>query len=135
MIGNPRFGVVGLCAMPHLTIFEGVAPLLEVSGYVIATLAALLSIVDWQHYGVLVAVAMLFGAAATLMALLLSDLSVLRYARGRDVGVLVAAAVLEDCGYRQLDAWWGCVGTCRHGCRARMGPVRRRAFAGKKTPV
>jgi YaiO family outer membrane protein len=134
LIGNPRFGVVGLCALPHLVVFEGLAPLVEISGYTIVTLAAILGILDWQHYGVLIAVALLFGTAATLLALLLSDLSMLRYPRGRDVALLVAAAIFENCGYRQLNAWWGCVGTVQamsagHG----WGTIRRRAFEGNKT--
>ena len=117
-------------------VFEGIAPLLEISGYIIATVAALLGILDWQHYGVLVAVALLFGTAATLMALLLSDLSMLRYPRGRDVVLLVAAAVLENCGYRQLNAWWGCVGTVQAMSGGRgWGAIRRQAFAATKKPI
>ena len=136
LIGNPRFGVVGLCALPHVMIFEGVAPFLEVSGYIIATLAAFLGILDWQHYGVLVAVAFLFGTAATLMALLLSDLSMLRYPRARDVLLLVATAVLENCGYRQLNAWWGCVGTMQAMSRGHgWGVIKRQAFSATKKPT
>src|SRR6185436_6185272 len=42
MIGNPRYGVVGLGALPYAVLFEGLAPLLEFSSYMIAT-AALIS--------------------------------------------------------------------------------------------
>jgi hypothetical protein len=32
MIFNPRYGVVGVRALPHFVVFEGVAPLLEIRG-------------------------------------------------------------------------------------------------------
>jgi hypothetical protein len=33
MIGNPRYGKVGLGAMLYIAFFEGLGPLLEGSGY------------------------------------------------------------------------------------------------------
>ena len=33
MIGNPRYGKVGLAALPYVAFFEGLGPLLEIGGY------------------------------------------------------------------------------------------------------
>jgi hypothetical protein len=110
-IGNPRYGIVVVGVLPYTTIVEGFGPLLEVSGYVVTTAAALLGVLNWSHYRVLVAVSVLFGAAATLLAVLLSDVATRRYNRGRDLALLVAVATMENIGYRQLNASWGCVGT------------------------
>ena len=56
---------------------------------------------------------LLFGVAATLVGVLLNDISTRRYLRGADLVLLTVAAVLENCGYRQLNSWWSCVGTVR----------------------
>jgi cellulose synthase/poly-beta-1,6-N-acetylglucosamine synthase-like glycosyltransferase len=129
VIGNPRYGAVGMVALPTTTIFEGVGPLIEVTGYVVTTVAAVIGILDWSHYRILLAVSVLFGASTTLLAVLLSDLTARRYLRGRDLALLCAAALLENVGYRQLNSWWGCVGTIQALTgKGGWGPMKRRAF-------
>ena len=128
-IGNPRLGIVGLGVLPYTTIFEGIGPLLEVSGYVITTFAVIFGFLNWAHYRALLAVSILFGAVATLLAVLLSDIATRRYVRGRDLALLVIAALLENVGYRQLNSWWGCVGTVQAiAGKGGWGPMRRRSF-------
>ena len=75
-------------------------------------------------------VSLMFGAAVTLLLVLLSDVATRRYLRGRDLALLMAVAVLENCGYRQLNAWWGCVGTFQ-ACTGTggWGTMTRRPFA------
>jgi cellulose synthase/poly-beta-1,6-N-acetylglucosamine synthase-like glycosyltransferase len=131
-IGNPRYGIVGVGVLPYTAIVEGFGPLLEVSGYVVTTAAALLGVLNWSHYRVLLAVSVLFGAAATLLAVLLSDVATRRYNRGRDLALLVAVAIMENIGYRQLNSWWGCVGTVQAFTgKGGWGPMRRRAFQSR----
>ena len=128
-IANPRYGGVGMVALPLMAFFEGVGPLIEVAGYVIATAGAVMGFLDWNHYVVLLAVSILFGASSTLLAIFLSDLTARRYLRARDLALLCAAALLENVGYRQLNAWWGCVGTFQALTgQGGWGPMKRRAF-------
>jgi hypothetical protein len=43
--------------------------------------------------------------------------------------VLVVVAIVESFGYRQLNSWWGCVGTVRALTgRGGWGAITRRAF-------
>src|SRR5262249_25475121 len=120
---------IGMAALPYSTFFEGLGPLLEVPGYAITTLAALLGILNWRHYGVLLAVSVMFGAATTLAAVFMSDFATGKYMRSSDLALLYAAAILENAGYRQLNAWWGCVGTVQ-ALRGKggWGHMTRRAF-------
>lgn len=129
LIGNPRYGAVGMVVLPLTAFFEGIGPLIEVTGYVVTTVAVLTGFLNWSHYRVLLAVSVLFGAFTTLLAVFLSDLTARRYLRGRDLALLCAAAVLENVGYRQLNAWWGCVGTFQALTgKGGWGPMKRRAF-------
>lgn len=129
VIANPRYGAVGSIVLPFTTFFEGLGPFIEVAGYVVTTVAAIIGFLNWSHYRVLLAVSILFGAATTLMAVFLSDLVARRYLRGRDLALLCAAAVLENIGYRQLNAWWGCVGTIQALTgKGGWGPMKRRGF-------
>jgi hypothetical protein len=73
----------------------------------------------------------LFGMAATLFAVLMSDLVTRRYLRGQDLLLLVLVAMLENCGYRQVNSWWACVGTVQALTgKSGWGEMKRRAFDG-----
>jgi cellulose synthase/poly-beta-1,6-N-acetylglucosamine synthase-like glycosyltransferase len=128
-IADPRLGVVGMGVLPYMVVFEGLGPLLEASGYVITTAAALAGILNWYHFHAMLAVSLLFGAATTLVAIFLSDAGTGRYLRNRDLAILLAAALLENIGYRQLNAWWSCVGTVQAITgKGGWGPMTRRGF-------
>jgi cellulose synthase/poly-beta-1,6-N-acetylglucosamine synthase-like glycosyltransferase len=129
MIGNPRYGIIGMGVLPYIAIFEGLGPLIELLGYVVTTMAFFLGLLNWQHYRVMLAAAILFGAATTLVSVFLSDVSTRKYLRVSDLGLIVASAILENAGYRQLNAWWGCVGTVQAMTGKRgWGSMTRKAF-------
>ena len=129
MIGNPRYGAVGLGSLPYVAFFEGLGPLIETSGYLVTIGAAALGYLNWKYFGMMIAVSVLFGAAVTLLAVLLNDVSSQQYMRGRDLTLLVVVAIVESFGYRQLNSLWGCVGTIRAltGTTG-WGPMKRQAF-------
>jgi cellulose synthase/poly-beta-1,6-N-acetylglucosamine synthase-like glycosyltransferase len=129
MIGNPRFGKVGLGALPYIAFFEGMGPLLEGGGYLVTIVSAVLGFLSWKYFGMMVTVSVLFGVAVTLLAILLNDVAMRRYMRGSDLGLLVAVAMLEGFGYRQLNSLWGCLGTAQALTgKAGWGSVKRQAF-------
>ena len=129
MVGNPRYGKVGLLTLPYIVFFEGLGPLLEVSGYVVTIVAGVLGFLSWTYLGLMVAVSVLFGVSITLLAVLLSDLATRRYMKGSDLVILVAVALFESFGYRQVNSLWGCLGTVQALTgRGGWGPMKRRAF-------
>jgi cellulose synthase/poly-beta-1,6-N-acetylglucosamine synthase-like glycosyltransferase len=130
MVGNPRFGHVALGVLPYVVVFDGVGPLLEIIGLGVTAAAVLLGVLHWWYFAVMTAVSVLLGASVTLIAVLLSDVATGRYMRGRDLGLLVTVAFLESFGYRQLNSWWGCVGTAQAvSGRSGWGVMKRRGFA------
>jgi cellulose synthase/poly-beta-1,6-N-acetylglucosamine synthase-like glycosyltransferase len=129
MIGNPRFGAAGLGALPYIAFFEGLGPLLEIGGLLVTLLAAALGYLNWEYFRMMLIVSVFSGAAVTLLALLLSDVATRRYMRGHDLALLVAVAILESFGFRQVNSVWGCVGTMQALVgRGEWGPMKRRAF-------
>jgi cellulose synthase/poly-beta-1,6-N-acetylglucosamine synthase-like glycosyltransferase len=129
MVGNPRYGAVGLAALPYVTFFEGLGPLLEGSGYLVTFVAATLGYLNWKYFWMMVAVSVLFGIAVTFVAIFLSDTSTPRYVRGGDLALLVIVAIFESLGYRQMNSLWGCLGTFQALTGRRgWGPMKRRAF-------
>ena len=135
MIGNPRFGVVGVIMLPYTVVFEGLAPLLELSSYAVTTAVFLTGGLDLRHYVLIVLIWTFFGTAVSMIAVLLNDVATGKYMRGADLPRLIAVALIENYGYRQLNAWWGCVGTVQAITgTGGWGTMKRRAFAGAGVP-
>ncbi len=106
MCARPRYGVVGLLAMPYYVLFEAAGPLIEASGYVVTAGALAFGLLDWRFAELLFVAAVLYGALISLAAVLLEELSFRRYPRLRDLLALAGIGVLENFGYRQLTTWW-----------------------------
>ena len=106
MLFNPRYGRVGLLAMPFFTFGEMLAPLVEVLGYVITVGGFLLGIVNTSFALLFVVVAWGYGMLLSLWAVALEEVSFRRYRRFGDLARLLVYATLENFGYRQRTVWW-----------------------------
>src|SRR2546430_14756904 len=103
---NPRYGRVGLIAMPFFTFGETLAPLVEVAGYVITVGGLLLGAVNVDFALLFMLVAWGYGMLLSLWAVVLEEVSFRRYRRFGDLVRLLLFATLENFGYRQRTVWW-----------------------------
>ena len=106
MIGNPRYGRIGLVALPYYALFETVGPVLEFAGLVLSVAGIALGMIDWQMAWLLFLAAIVYGTLNSVAAVLLEELSFRRYLRLRDVALLLVVALVENFGYRQMTSWW-----------------------------
>jgi len=127
MIGRPRYGVVGLVALPFYLLFELLGPVVEALGYLLLLLSGWLGLLEVDFLLALLAAALLYTAVVSIAALLLDDLAFRRHAGTRELSMLASAALVEALGYRQLTVWWrlrGLWGYCQ-GDRSWGQMVRR----------
>ena len=106
LLGNPRYGRVGLVAMPFFAFGEMLAPLVEVTGYVATAAGLALHVVDVPFALLFVTVAWGYGMLLSLWAVVLEEVSFRRYRRFGDLLRLIIYATLENFGYRQRTVWW-----------------------------
>jgi hypothetical protein len=129
MIGHPRYGLVGLGAIPYIAVFEGLGAPLEIAGYIVTTTAWLLGILSPHYWLVMIAAAFVSGLASTLLAVLLNDLGRRWYARPREFFSLLGAVAFEAFGYAQLNSVLSCIGTVKaFTSKGGWGPMKRRRF-------
>src|SRR5207244_1878215 len=107
MLFNPRYGRVGLIAVPFYTFGEALATLVEVLGYVITVAGLALGVVNVGFALLFMLVAWGYGMLLSLWAVVLEEASFRRYRRLGDLLRLVAFATLENFGYRQRTVWRG----------------------------
>lgn len=104
MIGNSRYGVVGLVGVPIILATEGLAPIFELVGFGALAAGIVMGIFSWQTY-VLFFGSMTFGLAIlTSAAVLLEDISTRAY-RLRHLIRLIALSPFELIVYRPILIW------------------------------
>jgi cellulose synthase/poly-beta-1,6-N-acetylglucosamine synthase-like glycosyltransferase len=106
MLFNPRYGRIGLIAMPFYTFGEMLAPVIEVGGYVITIVGFGFGAVSASFAGMFILVAWGYGMLLSLWAVVLEEVSFRRYGRPGDLLRLLLYATLENFGYRQRTVWW-----------------------------
>ena len=106
MVLRPRYGKVGLVALPYYWVFELFAPLLEFFGIIIVPLALALDVVNLPYAILFLVLAYGLAVLVTLSAMAAEEWSFHRHERWRDLGLTLVASVLENFGFRQLTVWW-----------------------------
>jgi len=112
MFFNPRYGPVGMLAVPFYVLGEMIAPVVELGGWLALIVGLLVGAVDGQFAVLFLIVAVSYGTLLSIWAIVLEELSFKRYRRRRDLMKLIWFALIEGLGYRQmtvlfrLQAFW-----------------------------
>ncbi len=130
MMANPKYGVVGLFAMPYYLLFETLGPIIEFSGFVVTILAVALGLLDVRFAELLFLAAIAYGAIISVGAVVLEELSFRRYSRATDLLILASVGVIENFGYRQLTTYWRLKGVVDFFKKKQTwGTMTRKGFA------
>ncbi|MDT5032150.1 MAG: hypothetical protein QOC94_2321 [Actinoplanes sp.] len=130
MIGNPRYGRIGLLALPYYVVFELLAPFVELSALVLLPLGLWIDAVDLAFAWRFALVAYGYGLLISLVSLFIEEVSFHRYPRWSDLLRGVLAAIVENFGYRQILAAWQISGATRawRGKHTGWGAMHREGF-------
>lgn len=101
---NPRYGVIGMFALPYFLLFETLGPFVEILGYLAVILSWILGILNEEYFVLFLVLAIFYGILLSVAAVLLEEIAFRRYPRWRDLATLLVFGVLENFGYRQLMA-------------------------------
>ena len=133
MIGSPRYGQVGMVALPQFVLFDVISPLFELIGLVLVPLCYAAGILSIEFFIAYCALVFGFGICLSVACLVLAEYSLRRYRRARDLWILGLAAVVENFGYRQLNSIWRLMGTWQFLAKKRgWGDMPRRGFNSPK---
>ncbi len=103
---NPKYGTLGLLALPYFVLFEVLGPIVELAGFVFLIAALALHFVNIYFAGLFFAVAILYGILLSILSLLVEELSYHRYERWKFLTQAMISSVTENFGFRQLHAYW-----------------------------
>ena len=127
LLFDRQSGVAGWLAFPFFVLFECLAPIIELAGVAFLTLAVGLGRLSASAYVAYLLLVLAGNLLLSAGALLLEELSDQVYPRRRDLLRLIAAAVGENFGYRQLNTVWRIVGLWQWAFArsASWKPIRR----------
>lgn len=102
MLFNPRYGRLGMVAMPYFLLFEALGPVVEVLGYVFLPLYILLGLFDTPFAMTFLGLAVGYGILLSQLSVGVEALLLRRYPSLWDRLALLFLSLLEGLGYRQL---------------------------------
>ena len=102
MLFNPRYGRLGLVAMPYFLLFEALGPVVEVLGYVSLPLFALLGLLNPSFALLFLLFALGYGVLLSHLAVGVETLLLKRYPSLGEGLRLLLLPFLEVLGYRQV---------------------------------
>jgi cellulose synthase/poly-beta-1,6-N-acetylglucosamine synthase-like glycosyltransferase len=130
MLLRPSQGMVGVLGLPYLWIFEAGGTVVEVVGYAVITVAAVTGALYVPFLLLFVLLAMAYGVALSVSALVMDEARSQRSQSSWDVAWLLLCTVLENFGYRQLMAVWRFAAMVEMftGRKATWDPLKRKGF-------
>src|SRR5882724_3952383 len=106
MLFRPRYGTIGSLALPYLWLFELLAPVIELGGFVTIILAACFGVLSQSFFLQFVIFGYAFATVISIGSVLQEELTYKRYNDWQDVARLVSYCFLEHFPYRQLHMIW-----------------------------
>ena len=106
MLFNPRYGRIGMLALPYQWLFELLAPVIEVVGYTSIFLAAFLGVLSREFFLQFLLFGYAFATLISIGSVLQEEITYRRYQNWRDMLRLIAFCFLEHFPYRQLHMIW-----------------------------
>ena len=115
---NPRYGTLGWFAYPFFVLFEFVGAPIELFGYLAVPPLYALGLLSGRFLFLFFILSVVYGTLVSVSAVVTGawseatsrsrerGSSLLQYRERRHLAVLLAYALLENLGYRQLTLWW-----------------------------
>lgn len=106
MLLNPRYGRIGMFAMPIFVFVEWLGPLVEFSGYLYFTYLLVTGQFGAWFFFPFLALAVLWGMVLSILAVVMQDMEFRWLSRWSSLVRLLTFSLLENLGYRQLTIVW-----------------------------
>jgi cellulose synthase/poly-beta-1,6-N-acetylglucosamine synthase-like glycosyltransferase len=134
MLFRPRYGRIGSFALPHLWLFELLAPVFELTGLATIVLAACLGVLSRHFFLQFLLFGYAFATVISIGSVLQEEITYKRYNDWQDVFRLISYCFLEHFPYRQLHMIWRLHGLWQY-LRGDMAwrPLKRKGLESART--
>lgn len=106
MMMNPRYGVVGLVALPFFLIVELLGPVFELLSFIVIGLSLFLGGFDPHLMWIFICASLLYGAVLSMTAVLIEEFYFSKYNRVAQFVTLFGICLAESFWYKQISTFW-----------------------------
>lgn len=106
MFFNLRYGWIGWIAMPYTFFIELLGPIIELLGYITIALSFYFHLINSRMVWLFFLLAFCYGIFLSVGAIFIEEITYRRYPRWASLIRLMVYGILENLGYRQINAWW-----------------------------
>lgn len=130
LLFNPRYGNVGLIAVPFFFIFELIGPIIESIGYIVFIISYFLGIVNYEIAVLFLICAFSIGVILSTSAIILEEISFQKYPDLKHLVILLFCSIIENFGYRQINSYYRFIATFEYllGHKKSWGEMSRQGF-------
>lgn len=135
MLFRPRYGRIGVFALPYLWLFEFAAPVIEILGIATIVVAAVLGVLSRAFFLQFLLFGYAFATVISIGSVLQEEMTYKRYNDWQDVVRLVSYCFLEHFPYRQMHMLWRLQGIWQYlrGDNA-WAPLKRKGLQSAGVP-
>lgn len=102
MLFNKNYGKIGILVLPYYFLFEMLAPIIELLGYILFPYLYFNQQISLDIFIIFFMVSVVLGVFISMLAVFLELLTFNRYKNFKDLIKLLIFSILENFGYRQL---------------------------------
>ncbi len=105
MFFNRNYGILGMLSYPYWFFFEFLAPLIEFIGFVMFLIFAILGLMNWSYFLLLLAFIISFGFLYSMFAILMEVSTYNQYKNRSDIFKLILTGLLEPFLFHPFVVW------------------------------
>lgn len=106
LLFNPKYGSIGLFAMPYFFFIEFLGPLIELIGYIILIISIFTGSIYIEYALLFFILAFIYGSIYSMAAVLLEEWTMERYPKVKHLTILFFISLTETFWYRPLTVLW-----------------------------
>lgn len=134
MFFNRRYGILGLLSYPYWFFFELMAPLIEFTGFIFLLLFAILGMIAWPVFLLLLSFILAFGFLYSVFAILIEVTTFNQYKKRSDILKLILIAFAEPLLFHPFVVWSAVRGNIDYLRKKKSwGEMTRKGFTTSKT--
>ena len=105
MVFRRRYGLIGMLSYPFWWAYEWLAPLVEFLGLIYFAVLAILGWINWHHFWLLLGLVYTYAIFISWLTLYQEEVHYRQYTRGKALGKLLLAALLEPIFFHPVTVW------------------------------
>lgn len=136
MFLNPRFGALGMLAMPYYFFIELLGPVVEALGLILIPLSWFLGILSTEFLVLFFIATTGLGVILSVGALAIEEYTFNKYIRLRDVFILSIYSIIENFSYRQMTMLFRLFGVFRYRkYKHSWSKIKRHEFSAPESKI